>query len=116
MPKGRWFDFRDFTYFLYLLENQERIRLRGFKFFAGADKSNIEAEVTSEMTNEEIMRIIIEYLKYKNKKGLIIEDNSDFCKQEMCLEFQYKNYSVIVVAGNDTKTTPRRILLTCNKV
>lgn len=57
------------------------------------------------------------YIRSEKKEELEVVDKSDFHSSETdsCVEFRYKNYTVLVVITNDTQSTPRRVLIRCNK-
>ncbi len=115
MPKGRWFDLRDLPSFI---EQSADITLKEFHFVSGGDKSNIELTLVNEIKDKEMRSIIDNFIESKNKVGLVMLKESDFCtdkKDPKCFEFTYKNYSVVVVFTNDTDTKPREVYIRCHK-
>ena len=117
MPR-RWFDLRRLPVYLLNLEDENKINLKEFKFAGGINKSNIELTVTREMANKELRAIIVDYIKKEKKEGLEVVDKSDFRSSseiDSCIEFKYKNYTVLIVITNDTKSMPRRVFIRCNK-
>jgi hypothetical protein len=119
MPRGRWFDLRDLPGYILQMEEKQKqgIILQEYGFRSGGDKSNIELTFVHQITDEQIRGIIEAFIESKNKVGLAILDESDFCaeKDPKCFEFTYKNYSVLVVFTNDTEFKPRQVYIKCHK-
>lgn len=118
MPKGRWFDLRDLPFFILQMEEKQGVMLKEYRFVSGAEKSNIELTFVNQIKDGEMRLLISRFIESKNKQGLEILKESDFCvdqKDQKCFEFRYKNYAVLVVFTNDTEYKPRKIYITCHK-